>query len=60
MSLTMAHRLHNVNAPASITFEVNGVPDAANKVHGPCFARTQASKMSGSKMGFELVRNLRC
>lgn len=34
MSLTMAHRLLNVDAPASTAFEVNCVPDATNKLRG--------------------------
>ena len=54
MSLTMAHHLHNVDAPASVTFEVSGVPDAIDKVRGR-LAWMQVPKADGGEMGLELV-----
>lgn len=59
MSLTFAHHLTNENTPASTVFEVEGVPDATDKVKGR-MAWVQVPKASGDgEMGLELVWKVR-
>ncbi|GJE93515.1 fungalysin metallopeptidase-domain-containing protein [Phanerochaete sordida] len=54
MTLTIAHHLHNSDAPASPAFEISGVPDATDKVRGR-LAWAQVPKAEGGEMGLELV-----
>ncbi|EKM51165.1 uncharacterized protein PHACADRAFT_263166 [Phanerochaete carnosa HHB-10118-sp] len=54
MMLTMAHHLHNTDAPASPAFEIDGVPDATDKVRGR-LAWMQVPKADGGEMSLELV-----